>query len=102
MADKDLISRQAALRAVSYEGLGKPNPALEIILALVRKKLVNLPAIEAEPKWISVKERLPDETKDEYVLVVCDYHGTIKVETRKMWNIESTVTHWMPMPEPPK
>ena len=53
-------------------------------------------------EWISVKDRLPDETKDEYVLVVCDYHGKIKVETRKMWHIDSVVTHWMPLPEPPK
>ena len=54
------------------------------------------------PKWISVEDRLPDETKDEYVLVVCDYYGKITVETRKMWHIDSVVTHWMPMPEPPK
>ena len=53
-------------------------------------------------EWISVKDRLPDETKDEYVLVVCDYHGKIKVETRKMWHIDSVVTHWMPLPQPPK
>ena len=55
-----------------------------------------------ERQWISVKDRLPDETKDEYVLAVCDYHGKIKVETRKMWHIDSVVTHWMPLPEPPK
>ena len=53
-------------------------------------------------QWISVKDRLPDERKDEYVLVVCDYHGKIKVETRKMWHIDSVVTHWQPLPEPPK
>lgn len=53
-------------------------------------------------KWISVKERLPEDKKDEYVLVVCDYHGKISVETRKKWNIDSSVTHWMPLPEPPK
>jgi hypothetical protein len=53
-------------------------------------------------EWISVKDRLPDETKDEYVLVVCDYHGKIKVETRKMWHIDSVVTHWMPLPQPLK
>lgn len=60
------------------------------------------PTIEVVQEWISVKDRLPDETKDEYVLAVCDYHGKIKVETRKMWHIDSVVTHWMPLPEPPK
>lgn len=49
-------------------------------------------------KWIPVSERLPDETKDEYVLVVCDYYGKVKVETRKMWHIDACVTHWMPLP----
>lgn len=53
-------------------------------------------------KWIPVSERLPDETKDEYVLAVCDYYGKINVETRKMWHIDACVTHWMPLPLPPK
>lgn len=48
--------------------------------------------------WISVEDRLPEDKKDEYVLVVCDYHGKISVETRKKWNIDSSVTHWMPLP----
>ena len=60
------------------------------------------PAIEVVQEWISVKDRLPDETKDEYVLAACDYHGKINVETRKMWHIDSAVTHWMPLPAPPK
>lgn len=53
-------------------------------------------------EWISVKERLPEDAKDEYVLVACNYHGEIIVETRKKWNLDSSVTHWMPLPEPPK
>lgn len=65
---------------------------------VTRDLLANGVAVQ---KWIPVTERLPDETKDEYVLVVCDYHGKIKVETRKMWHIDSVVTHWMPLPEPP-
>lgn len=53
-------------------------------------------------RWIPVGERLPDETKDEYVLVVCEYYDKITVETRKMWHVDSVVTHWMYLPEPPK
>lgn len=52
--------------------------------------------------WIPVGERLPDETKDEYVLVVCEYYDKITVETRKMWHVDSVVTHWQPLPELPK
>lgn len=59
-------------------------------------------ALMEQPQWISVEERLPEDKKDEYVLVVCDYHGKISVETRKKWNLDSSVTHWMPLPEPPE
>lgn len=52
--------------------------------------------------WIPVGERLPDETKDEYVLVACEYYDKITVETRKMWHVDSVVTHWQSLPEPPK
>ena len=39
------------------------------------------------PKWISVKDRLPPKN-DVCVLCHCDTTGA--------------VTHWMPLPEPPK
>lgn len=60
---------------------------------------------ERDAKWISVKDRLPKPIDN--VLV---YHedGTIEIE----WlyhagdfayeGIYGTVTHWMPLPEPPK
>lgn len=69
----------------------------------------------AQPKWISVKERLPEDCKDVFVWAV--YHE----EYGKSWALreidkyckgvgwENTadpdvreVTHWMPLPEPPK
>ena len=57
-------------------------------------------------EWISVKDRLPE--KDEIVIICTDenfiYAGELIGDT---WFLDNdswtaTVTHWMPMPEPPK
>ena len=73
-----------------------------------------------KPKWIPVTERLPDErinpnTRDfEYVLCVTIWgdvrpfkYGTpIGQKDAHFWNgagyVDAYVTHWMPLPEPPK
>ena len=62
-----------------------------------------------EPGWISVKERLP-ERSGKYLIVAVD-HGKIKHVTTSMFGkffymtgrmTHWKVTHWMPLPEPPK
>ena len=67
---------------------------------------------KAVPHWIPVTERLPDEGK--FVLVYGDLYpnkhdgGVIAVSKRMDWNYwqgfgrERNITHWMPLPEPPK
>lgn len=61
-------------------------------------------------KWIPVTERLPEE-KDRYLTVSIEpWFGTTVVDTMRwsgVWmydgrQTEATVTHWMPLPEPPK
>ncbi len=65
-------------------------------------------------KWISVDDKLPDDDKNYYesVLVYCAY-GACKefddayLTDNKTWldekyNAQIPVTHWMPLPEPPK
>ena len=57
------------------------------------------------PQWISVKDRLPDEGK--YVLV-WESQGFAYCDEMicGIWNIGANngaiITHWMPLPEPPK
>jgi hypothetical protein len=57
--------------------------------------------------WISVKDRLPDDYSD---VLVYDYDGMqydigwYDFEGYKGWvntNMEDSITHWMPLPEPP-
>ena len=71
-------------------------------------------AIQRQPRmrWIPVTERLP-EKNDQWVLCLC-VSGAIEVLKfdYTMWNwdaqypgrcyMENYVTHWMPLPEPPK
>ena len=53
--------------------------------------------------WISVEDRLPE--KYSQVLVFTDYGDTDSVyffALDKTWGHPDKVTHWMPLPEPPK
>lgn len=92
----ELISREDALAVVQYcenkvEGI------------------MNLPAAQ---QWISVEDRLPDF--GQRVLVVCKHNYCEDddfidilisvIFEDKIWRTWSgyKVTHWMPLPEPPK
>lgn len=59
-------------------------------------------------EWISVKERLPDDSCDGYEFYCstpCRPRGWVIKWTKKYGFIDSApcrVTHWMPIPEPPR
>ena len=56
-----------------------------------------------KPKWIPVTERLPE---DGIQVLVCTKHGKLFPAHSKYgkWRVSGsvTITHWMPLPEPPK
>lgn len=63
----------------------------------------------SKPRWIPVTERLPDA--GERVLCYCraNIYEVMKMRTDGDWAYDtnhvymhSFVTHWMPLPEPPK
>ena len=72
------------------------------------------PTLDLAPKWISVKDRLPPYIGKK--ILVVNGHGNIKmlafwkkVGSNWTWldcdghfNHTNDITHWMPLPEPPK
>ena len=79
------------------------------------------PSIELVQEWISVKDRLPDNKEHDWVLAqVVEDNGYMHIpkvmeyrQSRNDWFEETygwlsehnglfSVTHWMPLPEPPK
>lgn len=100
----DLISRSALTDAIvdllvfewGYEG----------VEASVKRIFSEIPAVDAVPKWISVKDRLPERNKR----ILASFKGgmvttSMCINTASCFLFENDygkVTHWMPLPEPPK
>ena len=96
---------------------GKGDPAEEVGLDALA---MAISALE-KTKWISVKDRLPDNKEHDWVLAqVVEDNGFMHIPTvmeyrqsKNDWFEETygwlsdhngvfTVTHWMPLPQPPK
>ena len=58
-------------------------------------------------KWIPVTERLPEMYKNVLVIrtdgkIRFDAIGSLGVWYEEIWHTGNPVTHWMPLPEPPR
>lgn len=106
----DLIDRDYILSALGvFNDTVHCNEHFIDGIATAKEIVRNAPTIEAEPKWISVKDRLPEDGG--YYLVTCEgierYVKTaFWVITKQIWKLGyvtlPNVTHWMPLPELPK
>ena len=80
---------------------------------VVVNEMRNQPTIEPKQEWISVKDRLPERTLPPHdVLVYHDLNCGMFVD--RAWysydmgkwcsvlGMKLKVTHWMPLPDPPK
>lgn len=95
----DLISRKTLLAEYDRVHIGEPGKA--------RKLIEDAPAVQ---QWISVKDRLPEDNSDvlaymqnsieSRIFPACYHKGWWE---DCIWNTRClSVTHWMPLPEPPK
>ena len=72
-------------------------------------RLRNCPLIEVPSRWISVKERLPENNTRVIGFMAWKAMTAVERQNNKWYSIDhleslpdEAVTHWMPLPEPPK
>lgn len=54
-------------------------------------------------EWISVKDRLPEKTKLVLTVTTNGYISINSIYYGVRWmNYDPIITHWLPIPEPPK
>lgn len=65
-------------------------------------------------EWISVEDRFPDEEDKYYLILINNWIVRVGMYFNGAWNVCTgvyvtdilrpcySVTHWMPLPEPPK
>ena len=103
----DLISRKALLdKFIVWLNVDDYNWGERNILNCVINEIISSPAVD---EWISVKDRLP-ETVDN--VIVCNengrvysawyYYGDNWLYAFTAETVAHKITHWMPLPEPPK
>ena len=116
--DKYALSLQHEMMAEAeshIEAMGRLNKQVEELQKQVAywqrelaKSMCEVTLRESEkPCWIPVTERLPKEDEEVLVVAVNDFDtydrwAAVDWLYRGEWQQHSIVTHWMPLPEPPK
>lgn len=98
--NKTLMDRAEAIKrledlVITWDGdsfVQESVDAFKLAIAALRE--------QEQREWISVEEKPMPSNNEEYE-VCSDYHGKKRIEIHKGWNTHC-VTHWRPLPEPPK
>ena len=109
--EKDCV--QSALDACADGGHYVSPDGIITAVDYVEALNMAIAALREQPRWISVEERLPEEWRvkggdlvnylvymQEYGVDVGNYAKPVK--TWLCMGIPCKVSHWMPLPEPPK
>lgn len=103
----EYIDREKLLKRFNIDDMMNVNGTL-ISLRDAREVISNFPAVSV-PQWISVKDRLPEPDENPVLAGNAEF-GIVNMawyhHKNKRWEWPSgamaEVTHWMPLPEPPK
>lgn len=107
---KEYIERNEAIKELrdvyEFENPTASGAFDEYATMLVPRVLKNLPTADVvdRPKWISVKERLPEGDTRVLVYLANNQTSYTQVDTDRIVNRRwvrwgENVTHWMPIPE---
>lgn len=106
----EYICREAVLQTLQKANIG----------GYITERLLEIPSADVQPvnQWISVNDRLPDETETTVLIWIkqgkadgieisdCCHIGYWVKNSKEFcdidWNVINGITHWMPLPEPPK
>lgn len=105
----EYISREALLEdiqaAEDHGGMGS------LVAGTLKRYVKRIPAVDVEEakrvEWISVDERLPEGDNRVLVYLKDNPMSYTRIDTDRLVSKEwirwgNTVSHWMPLPEPPK
>lgn len=109
----EYIDREAAIKSICHEkcrteyGECQKGKHDDKIILCVCDFLRFLPAVSV-PQWISIKDRVPED--NDRVIAFRQYEAEVSAYRYcVMWGwalktsvSHSGITHWMPLPEPPK
>lgn len=100
----EYISREAAIKALQPTHA----PAINEVLASVLRRVPAADVVE-RPRWIPVAERLPDIGSNCLIFSISGWVAEGQFDgdgwTQYRWSAKfdkDAVTHWVPLPEPPK